>query len=100
MTDGWERTARGWRKSYTPPQTNTARADFPCPRVVTDTMPPIEHVDGKFYDSKSAFRATTKANGMIEVGNDPARLRPGDKPKRDDRKIDAAIHKAIAEVTA
>jgi len=68
--------------------------------IMGDTMPPTEHVDGKTYESKSAFRAVTKANGMIEVGNDPARLRPGDKPKRDDRKIDAAIHRAIAEVNA
>lgn len=100
MTDGWEKTARGWRKSYTPPRVTTARADFPCPRVVTDTMPPIEHVDGQTYESKSAFRAVTKARGYIEVGNDPARLRPGDKPRQDSSKLDAAIHRAIAEVNA
>jgi hypothetical protein len=63
-------------------------------------MPPIEHVDGKTYESKSAFRAVTKARGYVEIGNDAARLRPGDKPQRDSRATDAAIHKAIAAVTA
>lgn len=100
MTDGWERTPRGWRKSYTAPRMNTARADFPCPRVVTDTMPLTEHVDGNHYDSKSAYRAVTKARGYVEIGNDAARFRPGDKPQRDSRATDAAIHKAIAAVTA
>ena len=37
---------------------------------ISDTMAPLEHVDGRFYDSKSQFRAVTKANGCIEVGTE------------------------------
>lgn len=53
-----------------------APASTGAPAVISDTMEPTEHIDGKFYTSKSQFRAVTKAHGMIEVGNDPARLRP------------------------
>ena len=66
--------------------------------VVGDGMDPTEHVDGKFYDSKSAYRAVTKAHGMIEVGNDPARFKT---PARQDVKADPrqrreAVQKAIS----
>jgi len=33
-------------------------------------MPPVEQVDGRFYDSKSAFRAVGRANGLVEVGTE------------------------------
>jgi hypothetical protein len=39
--------------------------------VQGDTMEPTRHpVDGKIYDSKSAFRRVTKATGRQEVGNE------------------------------
>jgi hypothetical protein len=46
-----------------------ARSDLPCPHVVTDTMDPVEQVDGRFYTSKRAFRAVGRANGLTEVGD-------------------------------
>lgn len=90
-----------WSKHepYVPPApTPVARGDFPCPRIISDSMDPTEHVDGKFYESKSAFRAVTKREGYIEVGNDPARLKPIEKPKPDARARRAAIEKATAQV--
>lgn len=33
-------------------------------------MEPTEQVDGKFYTSKSQFRAVGKQNGLIEVGTE------------------------------
>jgi hypothetical protein len=33
-------------------------------------MPLVEQVDGRFYDSKSKFRAVGKSLGLIEVGNE------------------------------
>lgn len=42
------------------------------PRVhlITDAMPDTWHpVDGKHYDSKSAFRKVTKASGRVEIGD-------------------------------
>ena len=40
------------------------------PYVISDEMPPTEHVDGRFYTSKAKFRATGRALGLIEVGNE------------------------------
>ena len=46
------------------------RSELPVPYVISDTMDPVEQVDGRFYSSKSAFRAVGKAHGLIEVGNE------------------------------
>jgi len=57
-----------WRvKRKTAP---AARAALPCPYLISDEMPPIEQVDGRFYTSKAAFRAVGKALGLTEVGNE------------------------------
>jgi len=50
-----------------------ARSVLPCPMVISDTMPPTEQVDGKFYESKAAFRAVGRALGLTEVGNEKPR---------------------------
>jgi len=47
-----------------------ARSALPCPAVISDSMPPTEQVDGKFYESKAAFRAVGRALGLTEVGNE------------------------------
>ena len=100
MSDGWVKTDQGWVKRYGPARAQaTARADLPCPMVISDTMPDTEHVDGKHYTSKSAFRATTKAGGFVEVGNDPARMRPPPAPKSDPAGVRAAIERARAQHT-
>lgn len=95
--EGWTKTERGWVKRYGPPPSRVQPGNYPCPRVIGDTMPALEHVDGKHYDSKSAFRAVTKAHGYQEVGNDASRLRAPEKQQRDTSKVDAAIHRAIAQ---
>lgn len=39
--------------------------------IITDTIDPIRHpCNGKLYDSKSAFRDTTKAYNCVEIGNE------------------------------
>ena len=68
-----------------------------APAVISDAMPPLKHMaTGRILDSKSAFRADTRASGTIEVGNDPAGYRPPPKPEpkgvRDD------VQRAIAEL--
>jgi hypothetical protein len=50
--------------------TNFARSDHPVPYVISDSMPPTEQVDGKFYTSKREFRAVGRSLGLIEVGNE------------------------------
>lgn len=47
-----------------------ARSALPVPHVISDTMPPTEQVDGRFYTSKRAFRAVGRALGLTEVGNE------------------------------
>jgi hypothetical protein len=67
-------------------------SSLPCPAVISDTMPPTEQVDGKFYESKSAFRAVGRSLGLIEIGNEKIA------PKRrstDDRAIKAARRKSL-----
>lgn len=80
--------------------TPVARAHgLAVPMVITDTMDPVEHVDGKFYTSKSEYRAVTKAHGYVEVGNDPARHRRNLPPKPDRKAIKEAVAKAVAQHT-
>lgn len=95
---GWITTGDG-RQVYRridvrPP---AARSSLPFPMVITDDMDPVQsQLDGKFYTSKSLLRATYKAAGVTEVGNDPARLR---KPKRkapDRKAIRDTLEKAEA----
>lgn len=54
---------------------NFARSEHPVPYVISDTMPPTEQVDGRFYTSKAAFRAVGKANGLTEVGTEKIKRR-------------------------
>lgn len=44
--------------------------------VISDTMDPTRHMaTGRYFTSKSKFRAETKASGCFEIGNDPALYR-------------------------
>lgn len=75
------------------------RSHLPAPMINTDTMPETQSMlDGKYYTSKSALRATYRAAGVEEVGNDPARLRRRKRPKIDRKAIRDSIDKATARV--
>lgn len=77
-----------------------ARSHLPAPMLALDTMDAIQsQASGKMYDSKSAIRAEYKALGYVEVGNDPARLRPAAKPKPDRKAIRQALEKARATLS-
>jgi len=72
--------------------TPVARSSLPMPNVISDAMPPTEQVDGRFYESKSAFRAVGRSLGLVEVGNE--------KPKpmvrsTDQRSVKAARRQAV-----
>ena len=53
-----------------PDERAPARSKLPCPNVISDEIPPTEQVDGRYYTSKAAFRATGRALGLTEVGNE------------------------------
>ena len=73
------------------------RSHLACPMIATDTMEPVQSMlDGKMYDSKSKLRSTYRAAGMVEVGNDPARLRTRKRPKPDRAAIKTTVEKAKA----
>jgi hypothetical protein len=77
------------------------RSALPCPQIISDIMPPTEQVDGRFYESKSAFRAVGRANGLIEVGNEklPPRTRSTDNPLVKKRRRET-IAKAVEQFKA
>jgi len=71
------------------------------PHVISDSMDPVEHVDGRFYTSKASFRAVTRAHGLTEVGNEkfkPKQRATDLKTTKERRKQD--VQKAIARYKA
>lgn len=75
------------------------RSSLPCPMLISDIMPECEHVDGKFYTSKSEYRRVTKAEGLIEVGNEKLNTKPQKTPRAVREKgIEQAIERAVARV--
>ena len=76
-----------------------ARSALPLPYVISDNMEPTEQVDGKFYTSKRAFRATGRALGLVEVGNEKLKPKPknaGSRASREARR--ASIKKAVEKI--
>lgn len=73
------------------------RGDFPTPLLALDTMNPVQSMlDGKRYDSKSALRATYKAAGVTEVGNDTAPMwKNPERPKQTE-----AIREAVTRAAS
>jgi hypothetical protein len=69
-----------------------ARSALPMPHVISDIMPPTEQVDGKFYESKRAFRAVGRALGLTEVGTE--KFRPK-KRSTDDLAVREARRQAL-----
>src|SRR5688572_14929630 len=66
-----------------------------APHVISDHMPAMVHpINGKMYDSKSRFRAETRAHGCVEVGNEV---------QKNNRRLDSGnlaidIRRAISEL--
>jgi len=78
------------------PSAPLARSALPCPMVISDTMPPTEQVDGRFYESKAAFRAVGRSLGLTEVGNE----KPPPKWRSTDTKaVKAARRQALKTAT-
>ena len=78
-----------------PPQ----RSHLSIPGVISDSMEAGTHpYDGRTYESKSGWRHANRQGGYIEVGNDPARLRPKEKAKPDRKAITETLKKAKQQV--
>lgn len=74
-----------------------AMSDLPFPQVMSDTMDPVQSmVTGTYHTSKRAMRAEYRQHNVVEVGNDPARLRPYKRPRKDETAIRSTVEKAVA----
>lgn len=70
-----------------------------APHVISDTMPDTRHMaSGRYFSSKAAFRAETKAYGCREVGNDPSIFRPRTPVKLDPLKRREDLRRTIYEL--
>lgn len=88
-------------KRVSPSHAPSARSDLPFPMVMSDEMDPVQsQLDGKFYTSKALLRATYRQAGCVEVGNDPQRFKPREKPKPDRKRIRATVDKALGRFQA
>jgi hypothetical protein len=85
-----------WRVKREKPK--PARSDLPLPHVISDAMPPTEQVDGRFYESKRAFRAVGRALGLTEVGNEKPKPRKRIVSTKQERRT--SIRKAIERYKA
>lgn len=97
------KVCRGWHDMDQPwpvacwKEPVVARSHLPAPQIIGDSMAPVQSMlDGKMYDSKSRLRATYKAAGVVEVGNDvPMTPKKPERPKRSE--IKAAVAKAFSQ---
>lgn len=76
------------------------RSAHPGPMLIRDQMAPVRSMlDGKMYDSKRALRATYRAAGVVEVGNDSSVTAPKKKtpvrPKKED--VAATVSRAFSQ---
>ena len=94
VCEGWHELDN-WPHNCMPEQ-NWSRSELPGPMIITDTMQPVQsQLDGRMYDSKSKLRATYKAAGMVEIGNDVKTTpKPRERPKR--AEIKASVEKAFS----
>ena len=71
--------------------------DFGAPAVISDHMEPLLHpVSGEIIDSKSRFRAVTRENGCVELGNDAPMAQ--NRPPSDRKELREDIRRAIWEL--
>jgi hypothetical protein len=79
--------------------TNAPRRASRFPSIIRDGMDALQHpATGEVFDSKSAFRAATKAAGCVELGNDAPSVAPA--PVYDTASIKADLATAYDQVEA
>lgn len=73
-----------------------------CRNFISDNLESVGGLNGiqcqasgLMFTSKKRLRDEYKARGVIEVGNDPARHKPFEKPKPDRKAIKESLHRAM-----
>ncbi len=79
-----------------------ARADFPCPQIISDNFEMKSMLDGKIYTSKRAYERSVRAGGCEIVGNEnpAAHTAPTYDEKTHVADIAADVKQAIEEVSS
>lgn len=91
----WHDLEQPWPGRCCKPQ--PALSNLPFPQVMSDTMDPVQSmVTGAWHTSKRGIRAEYKQHNVVEVGDDPNRLKPRKKPKRDERQVREVVDRAAA----
>lgn len=86
MTQRFCKVCRGWHDLDLPwpdncrPERNMAQSDLPAPRLIRDGLDGVWNpVNGKVYDSKSAYYRAVKDAGCEIAGNDSSISRAHEK---------------------
>lgn len=91
VCDDWHDLDEPWPEKCAPPAKAWAVG------VISDTMSPLKHMGtGEILDSKSKFRATTRASGCVEIGNEAIQSRSNIQLDSGKRRDD--IRKAIYDL--
>ena len=77
---------------------NTKRSHLPTPHIASDSIEVRSMVDGQIYTSKSALRASYRANGYIEVGNEDVTKHIKPQPRTDRKAIRETAARALSQV--
>lgn len=76
---------------------NHARADLPCPMIMSDIQPYRSMIDGRMITSRSEHRRHLRDHGCIEIGNENPYTPP---PPIDRNEIKKDIRTAIEQAAA
>lgn len=94
---GWH-DLEAWPRACIP-ERESKRSPLGVPYIRTDGMSAIySHADGQMYDSKSAYYASVKAQGLEIVGNE--KLTPKAPPEPSVVDIQRDVKTAIEQVEA
>lgn len=89
-------TGRQMYRRVRPP--NMKRSDLPTPHIASDNIEVRSMVDGRVYTSKAALRASYRAKGYAEVGNEDVTKHIKPQPRDNSTEIAAAAARALAKV--
>lgn len=75
----------------------SARADLPCPMIMSDIQPYRSMIDGRMITSRSEHRQHLREHGCFELGNESPYTPP---PPPDPNEIKREIKESIEKVKA
>jgi hypothetical protein len=77
---------------------NTKRSSLPIPHIASDAIEIRSMVDGQIYTSKAALRASYRAKGYVEVGDQDVEKHIKPAPRTDRKAVREAAARALSKV--